>query len=88
MYHLKIIVSFLQHISSYIEESEEGVIYFSFGTMVRPDTMSPERLAMFLEVFAELRQRILWKCDGDKMPALPKNVRCYSWLPQRDILGK
>ncbi|XP_069672743.1 UDP-glucosyltransferase 2-like isoform X1 [Periplaneta americana] len=76
-----------QDIKTYIEESTHGVIYFSFGTMVRPDTMPPEILNAFLQAFYELPQRILWKCNTEALPELPDNVRCYTWLPQRDILN-
>ncbi|XP_069672745.1 UDP-glycosyltransferase UGT5-like isoform X2 [Periplaneta americana] len=55
--------------------------------MVRPDTMPPEILNAFLQAFYELPQRILWKCNTEALPELPDNVRCYTWLPQRDILN-
>lgn len=48
--------------------------------------MSPETRQIFLKVFAELKQRVLWKFEDD-ISSLPPNVKVAKWLPQADILA-
>lgn len=71
-----------------MDDAPDGVIYFSFGSVIKMDSI-PERLQNALqEAFSELPQRILWKYDGDVMENQPKNIMIKKWFPQRDILGK
>ncbi|EDW96273.1 uncharacterized protein Dyak_GE24978 [Drosophila yakuba] len=76
-----------EHIGSYLDNAEHGAIYFSLGSQVRSADMPPEKLRIFLEVFASLKQRVLWKFEDDQLPNLPENVRAEKWLPQADILA-
>jgi len=77
----------LQDIQKFLDEAPEGVIYFSFGTMIRADSFPLEILQAFIEAFTQLSLRVLWKCNADNLPALPGNVLTRDWMPQRDILG-
>lgn len=80
-------VNIVQDIQQFIDGAPDGVIYFSFGSTVKMDTL-PDRMQNALrEAFAELPQRILWKFDGDTMENQPENVMIKKWFPQRDILG-
>ena len=40
----------------------------------------------FVSVLGRLKQRVIWKWEGD-LPGLPPNVRTFPWLPQNDLLG-
>jgi glucuronosyltransferase len=42
---------------------------------------------MFMNVFRQLKQKVLWKWETETMPDLPSNVKLSKWLPQQDILG-
>jgi hypothetical protein len=77
----------LQDIQELLDEAPQGVIYFSLGTMLRSETFPPEVLRTFLAAFTRLPFRVLWKCNADKMPAVPSNVFMRSWVPQKDVLG-
>lgn len=47
-----------------------------------------DRLRALFEVFAKLKQRVLWKWDGAIVPAEKSaNVLMTNWLPQNDILA-
>jgi glucuronosyltransferase len=70
-----------------MDEAPGGVLYFSLGTMIRSESLPPETLRAFIEAFTQLPFRVLWKCNVDKMAAVPINVLIRSWLPQKDILG-
>nr|XP_053649848.1 UDP-glucosyltransferase 2-like [Cherax quadricarinatus] len=50
--------------------------------------LSHKYRTILVQVFASLKQRVLWKWDKDTMDDLPPNVRLGKWLPQQDILGK
>jgi glucuronosyltransferase len=70
-----------------LDEAKECAIFFSLGTNLKSSNMSPEKVKAFLDAFAELPQRFLWKWETDSLPGQPKNVMLGKWLPQNDILG-
>ncbi|XP_054737750.1 UDP-glucosyltransferase 2-like [Anastrepha obliqua] len=74
-------------LQKFLDESENGVIYFSLGTLVQGKDMPPEKLQVFLDVFSQLKQRVLWKFENDSIANLPKNVMIKKWMPQNDILA-
>ena len=48
--------------------------------------MPEEYRQIFVEAFAQLKQRVIWKFESD-VPGLSDNVYRSNWLPQQDILG-
>jgi glucuronosyltransferase len=78
----------LQDIKKFLDESENGVIYFSLGSLVKTDTLAADKRDAFLQAFSELPQRVLWKWEADIIPGKPANVKIARWLPQVDILRK
>lgn len=66
---------------------DEGFIYFSMGSALKAHTMPEEYRKVFLQTFAKLKQRVLWKWETETMDDLPKNVKLSKWLPQQDVLG-
>ncbi|XP_050522153.1 UDP-glucosyltransferase 2-like [Daktulosphaira vitifoliae] len=75
-----------RNILKFIEESPNGVMIFTFGSMVRVSTISKHILQIFKDVFSKLPIRVLWKYEKE-MPDKPDNVFISPWLPQRDILS-
>jgi glucuronosyltransferase len=69
----------------FIEQSPIGVIYFSFGSTTKMSSLPEHIKKAFLEVLAELPQRILMKYE-EELEDKPKNIMTKKWLPQRDIL--
>ncbi|XP_042235228.1 UDP-glycosyltransferase UGT5-like isoform X2 [Homarus americanus] len=69
------------------EAGDAGFIFFSLGSVVKASTMPEEYRRVLVEVFASLKQRVLWKWDEETMEDLPANVRLAKWIPQQDILG-
>jgi hypothetical protein len=76
-----------QDLQNFLDEAQDGVIYFSLGSTLRSDHMAEEKIRAFLEAFSELPQNILWKWESDSLPGKPPNVKTGMWLPQQDILG-
>lgn len=69
-----------------MQSAKHGVIFFSLGSVVQTSTLPDSMKKMFLNTFAKLKQKVLWKWDGE-MENLPPNVKISKWLPQQDILG-
>ncbi|XP_078604034.1 UDP-glucuronosyltransferase 2C1-like [Branchiostoma floridae x Branchiostoma japonicum] len=73
-------------LEDFMQSSEDdGVIVVSFGSIVQ--TMSKERREMFAAVFAQLRQKVVWRYPGEKPVGLGNNTKLMSWLPQNDLLA-
>nr|XP_024216284.1 UDP-glucuronosyltransferase 2A1-like [Halyomorpha halys] len=71
----------------YLNESVDGLIYFSWGSHYKTENMKPHELTAFMSAFGKLKQRVLMKVDQDTLPGKPDNVRLAKWVPQASILG-
>lgn len=49
--------------------------------------MSTEKIRMFLSVLSQLKQKIIWKWDGEIPAEIPNNILMMKWLPQNDLLA-
>eukprot|EP00095_Tigriopus_kingsejongensis_P001001 snap_masked-scaffold1486_size38793-processed-gene-0.3 protein:Tk01001 transcript:snap_masked-scaffold1486_size38793-processed-gene-0.3-mRNA-1 annotation:"udp-glucuronosyltransferase 2c1-like" len=74
-------------LKAFMDNAPDGVIYVSFGSVVKASEMSEERRKVFISVFSQLKQKVLWKWETDSMPDQPPNVMLNKWLPQQDILA-
>ncbi|XP_057336618.1 UDP-glucosyltransferase 2-like [Microplitis mediator] len=76
-------------IKKWLDESKDGCVYFTFGSMVRIETYPAATLEIFYEMFKKIAPvRVLLKITDPKLlpPGLPKNVMISPWLPQVAIL--
>ncbi|XP_072949917.1 uncharacterized protein [Epargyreus clarus] len=73
-------------IRKFIEESEHGVIYISFGSVLKASTLPNESRDAIIKAVSKLPQRVVWKWDAT-LPGNPKNIYTSRWLPQNDILA-
>ncbi|CAL4113035.1 unnamed protein product [Meganyctiphanes norvegica] len=71
----------------FIDAAENGVIYFSLGSVAKSTDIPKPQLVMLLEAFRQLPQHVIWKLEADHIEDLPSNVIIGKWLPQQDILG-
>ena len=74
------------------DSGEDGIIFVSFGTLLKGSNMPVDVKQTFLSTFSRLRQKVILKWDeNDKQWGLenkiPPNVKLISWLPQQDLLG-
>ncbi|XP_052744252.1 UDP-glucuronosyltransferase 2B15 isoform X2 [Bicyclus anynana] len=81
-----VIISMSKDLNDLLNKSKHGVIYFSFGTNVRPSIMPQKKVQMMIKVFSELPYDVIWKWDLDSMPGKSDNIKLYKWLPQSDLL--
>ncbi|XP_026736027.1 UDP-glucuronosyltransferase 2B20-like [Trichoplusia ni] len=75
-----------QDLKSYLDSSQNGVIYMSFGTNVDPTMLPADRIQVLVEAFSQLPYDVLWKWNGDELPGRTENIRISKWLPQSDLL--
>eukprot|EP00102_Acyrthosiphon_pisum_P002681 XP_001944335.2 PREDICTED: UDP-glucuronosyltransferase 2C1 [Acyrthosiphon pisum] len=73
-------------IEQYINDSPNGVIFFTLGSVIRLETAPAYLQKAFVGALAEIPQRVLWKYDVPDIGDLPQNVKIGKWFPQRDIL--
>ncbi|XP_052742279.1 uncharacterized protein LOC112052352 [Bicyclus anynana] len=76
-----------EDLRKFIEDSEHGVIYISFGTILNGASMPKDKLQHIINALAELPQRVIWRWNKKSLPGDPKNVFLSKWLPQNDILA-
>lgn len=69
-----------------MDESKNGVIYFSMGSMLKSSSIPDQTKRELLNMFAKLKQTVIWKLE-QVIPELPKNVHVVTWAPQLSILG-
>lgn len=70
----------------YLNESKNGVVYFSMGSILKSNVLTKEKRKCFIEAFSKLKEDVLWKFDID-IEDLPPNVKILKWAPQNEILA-
>lgn len=74
------------HLQTFLDEAEHGVIFFSLGSHLKSSKLPKDRVDAFINVFGTLKQRVIWKFE-DESYKVPANVLIGKWLPQSDILA-
>lgn len=75
-----------KYLQDFIDEAENGVVFFSLGSFLQSSEMPKEKIQLFLDVFGKLKQRVIWKFEDETIKT-PPNVLVKKWLPQSDILA-
>ncbi|XP_076295631.1 UDP-glucosyltransferase 2-like [Lasioglossum baleicum] len=75
-----------EDLKRFVDSATEGFIYFNLGSNAMSSDLPKETLQVFIDVFAKLPYKIVWKFEKD-MPNKPDNVFIGKWLPQQSILG-
>ncbi|KAG8303499.1 UDP-glucuronosyltransferase 1-1 [Homalodisca vitripennis] len=84
--HIKEVQPLPKDLQDLLDSAKDGVILFSFGSLVRVSSLPPEVIRMFLDVFATLPQKVIFKYEED-LPDAPPNVIVSAWLPQADVIA-
>lgn len=76
-------------IDNFINSSQKGAIYFSFGTYIKAEHLKENRIQFILNTMQTIPQyNFLWKMDIEKDKyEIPRNVMVRKFFPQRDILA-
>nr|XP_018899270.1 PREDICTED: UDP-glucuronosyltransferase 2B2-like isoform X1 [Bemisia tabaci]XP_018899272.1 PREDICTED: UDP-glucuronosyltransferase 2B2-like isoform X1 [Bemisia tabaci] len=86
--HLKDPKPLDKELKSIMDKAEHGVIYFSYGSIIKMSHLPRSIIEMFLSTFERLDQTVLWKTDLNTTDLnIPKNVHVRSWFEQTSILA-
>lgn len=88
-YHVKIVKppgKLPADLQQIMDNAKDGVIFFSFGSMIDSSSMSSQEIERIIEVLAKRKESVLWKFD-ENVPVKARNVIIRKWLPQQEILG-
>ncbi|XP_048509530.1 UDP-glucosyltransferase 2-like [Athalia rosae] len=78
-----------QGLKKWLDESTEGFIYISFGTILKAETLPKNIIDELYSGFEKVKPiRVLFKVSSpeDLPPGLPDNVLTMKWIPQMQIL--
>lgn len=84
--HIKDAQTLDPEIKAILDSAKDGVIYVSWGSMIRSESLPVEKRNSFLKAFGSVKQTIVWKWENETLSDQPKNVFIRKWMPQRDIL--
>ncbi|XP_050679316.1 UDP-glycosyltransferase UGT5-like [Leptidea sinapis] len=80
------IIPLPQELQSAMDNSKDGVIYFSMGTVLKSRGLPDSIKNGLIKIFSELKYTVIWKFE-DKLSDLPKNLYVVDWAPQQSILA-
>ncbi|CAG4945820.1 unnamed protein product [Parnassius apollo] len=86
-YHVQKAKPLTGDLKKFIEEAENGIIYVSFGSVIKSSSLSSDKLEAILGAMRELPQRFIWKLENKTLLVDETKVYISNWLPQVDILG-
>lgn len=86
--HIKEAKPLDEEIKGILDSAKDGVIYVSWGSMIRAETLPEDKRNSLLKSFGSFRQTVLWKWENDTLTNQPKNVHIRKWMQQREILCK
>ncbi|XP_063922013.1 UDP-glycosyltransferase UGT5-like [Zophobas morio] len=73
-------------LKQYLDDSVNGVILFSMGSIVRSAHFPEEKRKALLGSFSKLKLNVLWKFE-ENLTGLPPNVKIMKWIPVSDVLA-
>ena len=77
-----------QDLQSLLDNAKHGVIYVSWGSLIKAHTMPKEKRVAMVNAFRKMKQTILWKYENETIPETADNLHIRKWLPQMEILCK
>ncbi|EDW76472.2 uncharacterized protein Dwil_GK14641 [Drosophila willistoni] len=76
------------NVEQFLQESEEKVLFISWGSMVRASSMDDDKLLDILKALDEQPLRVIWKWEANDLPHKinPKKILLVKWAPQLALL--
>lgn len=72
---------------TFLDDAHDGAILFSMGGFFSASMLKPEVRQTFTNVFARLKQRVIWNYNLNDTAQLTKNILARAWVPQAEILA-
>ncbi|XP_026314390.1 UDP-glucuronosyltransferase 2B7-like isoform X2 [Hyposmocoma kahamanoa] len=85
-YHIDESTPLPKDLQEIMDNSPQGVVYFSMGSVIKPSTIPKETIRELIRIFGSLKMTVLWKLD-DVPAGLPKNIHVRKWWPQTSVLA-
>ncbi|XP_033212471.1 uncharacterized protein LOC117170059 [Belonocnema kinseyi] len=82
--------NFTTELKQWMDESKDGVVYFSLGTAATLESLPKEKVSAIYSSFAKFAPiRFLIKAREGKIlpPGVPKNAKTLTWIPQMAVLN-
>ncbi|XP_057325141.1 UDP-glycosyltransferase UGT5-like [Microplitis mediator] len=73
-------------LQQYLDNAYEGVLFFSWGSMIKASSMTNDTLDDILKVIGNIPRKVIWKWETENLPNIPSNVLIKKWVPQAAIL--
>uniref|UniRef100_A0A0C9RNU1 UDP-glucuronosyltransferase n=1 Tax=Fopius arisanus TaxID=64838 RepID=A0A0C9RNU1_9HYME len=73
-------------IQKFLDDASEGVVFFSWGSMIKASSMDQRTLGEVLQALGSIPWKVLWKWEDEHLPGKPDNVMVKKWVPQAAIL--
>ncbi|XP_011062613.1 PREDICTED: UDP-glucuronosyltransferase 1-8-like [Acromyrmex echinatior] len=72
-------------IHEFLDNAQDGAIYFSLGSNLQTDQLPAGPLTALCNALGSLKQRVLWKHNGN-MAIHATNIKFVKWVPQQAVL--
>lgn len=76
-----------EDVQTFLDNSTNGVIYFSLGSNIDLRHLGDDKVEEVLDVFAGLKENVVWKFADEKLPRVLDNVLIQKWVSQRAMLS-
>ncbi|XP_014289134.1 UDP-glycosyltransferase UGT5 [Halyomorpha halys] len=76
-----------EEFQKFLDNSKNGVVYFTFGSVINATSLPNEVIDIFMTAFGRLKQNVIMKWESGHLRNKPKNVITKEWLPQNGILA-
>ncbi|KAM8716275.1 hypothetical protein ACLKA7_003199 [Drosophila subpalustris] len=74
-------------IAEFLQRSRQGVIFISWGSMVRASSMDEDKLQTMLTVLKQQPLNVIWKWESDDVPHVDAGKFLFvQWAPQLALL--
>ncbi|KAL4715318.1 hypothetical protein ACJJTC_004770 [Scirpophaga incertulas] len=75
------------YIERFLNESSEGVVLFSFGSLIKTSTIPEYKEQMIVKALNRLKQGVIWKYENSgEEGTRVGNILKVRWLPQYELL--
>ncbi|XP_062120630.1 UDP-glycosyltransferase UGT5 [Drosophila sulfurigaster albostrigata] len=76
-----------QELEQFLQRSPQGVIFISWGSMVRASSIDADKLQAMLQVLSQQPLNVIWKWETDEHPQVDANKFLFvKWAPQLALL--
>ncbi|KYN14004.1 2-hydroxyacylsphingosine 1-beta-galactosyltransferase [Trachymyrmex cornetzi] len=73
-------------IHEFLDNAQDGAIYFSLGSNLQTDQLPAGPLTALCNALGSLKQRVLWKHNSN-MAIHATNIKFVKWVPQQAVLA-